>query len=136
MTSTLRCFRSWTPAPRAQVICTSKDGDQFWRMPETYIRGNTIKYLRVPDEVIDKVKDEPLRREGGPRLCAARLATDWFPPAHATTVSPRAQRCAAVSESNFASLSSRAIRRAALQSCRVVVVWLGGTGDTATCLCG
>ena len=50
--------------PCVQVICTSKDGDQFWRMPETYIRGNTIKYLRVPDEVIDKVKDEAFRREG------------------------------------------------------------------------
>ena len=23
-----------------------------WRIPETYIRGNTIKYLRVPDEVL------------------------------------------------------------------------------------
>ncbi|KAK9160925.1 hypothetical protein Syun_007266 [Stephania yunnanensis] len=28
-----------------------EDGDRFWRMPECYIRGNTIKYLRVPDEV-------------------------------------------------------------------------------------
>ena len=28
-----------------------QDGDRFWRIPETYIRGNTIKYLRVPDEV-------------------------------------------------------------------------------------
>ena len=33
-------------------------------MPETYIRGNTIKYLRVPDEVIDKVKEEDFRRDG------------------------------------------------------------------------
>ena len=51
-----------------EVICTSKDGDRFWRMPETYIRGNTIKYLRVPDEVIDKVKEEAFRRDGAPRL--------------------------------------------------------------------
>uniref|UniRef100_A0A0E0JGI9 U6 snRNA-associated Sm-like protein LSm4 n=1 Tax=Oryza punctata TaxID=4537 RepID=A0A0E0JGI9_ORYPU len=35
-----------------------EDGDKFWRMPECYIRGNTIKYLRVPDEVIDKVQEE------------------------------------------------------------------------------
>lgn len=28
-----------------------QDGDRFWRMPEAYIRGNTVKYLRVPDEV-------------------------------------------------------------------------------------
>ncbi|KAE8686113.1 putative U6 snRNA-associated Sm-like protein LSm4 [Hibiscus syriacus] len=41
-----------------EVICTSKDGDRFWRMPECNIRGNTIKYLRVPDEVIDKVQEE------------------------------------------------------------------------------
>ena len=34
-------------------------------MPEAYIRGNTIKYLRVPDEVIDKVKDDSLNRAGG-----------------------------------------------------------------------
>ena len=29
-----------------------QDGDQFWKIPEVYIRGNTIKYLRIPDEVI------------------------------------------------------------------------------------
>ncbi|RID81110.1 hypothetical protein BRARA_A03716 [Brassica rapa] len=46
-----------------EVICTSKDGDRFWRMPECYIRGNTIKYLRVPDEVIDKVQEEKTRTE-------------------------------------------------------------------------
>ena len=26
-------------------------------MPECYIRGSTIKYLRIPDEVIDMVKE-------------------------------------------------------------------------------
>lgn len=31
--------------------CCVQDGDRFWRMPETYVRGNTIKYLRVPNEV-------------------------------------------------------------------------------------
>lgn len=57
---------SWMNVHLREVICTSKDGDRFWRMPETYIRGNTIKYLRVPDEVIDKVKDEAFRRDGAP----------------------------------------------------------------------
>ena len=33
-------------------------------MPEAYIRGNTIKYLRVPDEVIDKVRDDSYNRAG------------------------------------------------------------------------
>lgn len=37
-----------------------QDGDKFWRMPECYIRGSTIKYLRIPDEVIDMVKEETM----------------------------------------------------------------------------
>ena len=37
------------------VVCTSKDGDRFWRMPEAFIRGLNIKYIRVPDEVADAV---------------------------------------------------------------------------------
>ena len=36
-----------------------QDGDKFHKIPECYIRGNNIKYLRVPDEVIDKVQEEP-----------------------------------------------------------------------------
>jgi len=27
-------------------------------MPECYVRGSTIKYLRIPDEVIDMVKED------------------------------------------------------------------------------
>eukprot|EP00959_Pyramimonas_sp_CCMP1952_P044508 930011-Pyramimonas_sp.AAC.1 len=46
-----------------EVICTSKDGDRFWRMAECYVRGNTVKYLRVPDEVIDKVQEETMKRK-------------------------------------------------------------------------
>jgi U6 snRNA-associated Sm-like protein LSm4 len=30
--------------------CT-QDGDRFWKLPECYIRGNAIKYIRVPNEV-------------------------------------------------------------------------------------
>lgn len=41
-----------------EVICTSRDGDKFWKINECYIRGSTIKYLRIPDEVIDQVKEE------------------------------------------------------------------------------
>jgi U6 snRNA-associated Sm-like protein LSm4 len=40
-----------------------QDGDRFWRMPEAYVRGNTIKYLRVPDEVLDKARESDLRRD-------------------------------------------------------------------------
>lgn len=41
-----------------EVVCTSRDGERFWKVPECYIRGNNIKYLRIPDEVIDMVKEE------------------------------------------------------------------------------
>merc|ERR1719401_1303199 len=44
------------------IVCTSRDGERFWKIPECYVRGNSIKYLRLPDEVIDMVKDEPTNR--------------------------------------------------------------------------
>lgn len=43
---------------RLILLSFSQDGDKFWRMPECYIRGSTIKYLRIPDEIIDMVKEE------------------------------------------------------------------------------
>ncbi|PNH06749.1 putative U6 snRNA-associated Sm-like protein LSm4 [Tetrabaena socialis] len=55
---------TWMNLHLAEVICTSKDGQRFFKMPETYLRGNTIKYISVPEEVIDKVQEENLRRDG------------------------------------------------------------------------
>src|SRR5579859_1795306 len=49
---------NWMNISLREVICTSRDGDRFWRLPECYIRGSNIKYLRIPDEVIDLVKEE------------------------------------------------------------------------------
>eukprot|EP00274_Cyanoptyche_gloeocystis_P003392 CAMPEP_0196664560 /NCGR_PEP_ID=MMETSP1086-20130531/57602_1 /TAXON_ID=77921 /ORGANISM="Cyanoptyche gloeocystis , Strain SAG4.97" /LENGTH=154 /DNA_ID=CAMNT_0042000933 /DNA_START=46 /DNA_END=510 /DNA_ORIENTATION=- len=54
---------SWMNINLREVICTSRDGDKFWRIPECYIRGNNIKYLRIPDEVIDMVTDDALAKE-------------------------------------------------------------------------
>lgn len=34
-------------------------------MPECYIRGSTIKYLRIPDEVIDMVKEDAIVKGRG-----------------------------------------------------------------------
>mgnify|MGYP002716890753 CR=1 FL=1 len=34
-------------------------------MPECYIRGSTIKYVRIPDEVIDMVKEEAVLKSRG-----------------------------------------------------------------------
>jgi len=56
---------NWMNINLREVICTSKEGDKFWRMPECYIRGSTIKYLRIPDEVIDKVKEEVVAKGRG-----------------------------------------------------------------------
>lgn len=41
-------------------------------MPECYIRGTTIKYLRIPDEVIDMVKDESTVKNRGRDLKSGR----------------------------------------------------------------
>ena len=54
---------TWMNINLREVICTSSDGEKFWRMPEIYIRGNIIKYLRVPDQVIDMVKDDQKRQK-------------------------------------------------------------------------
>lgn len=56
---------NWMNINLREVICTSRDGDRFWRMPECYIRGSTIKYLRIPDEVIDMVKEEVVAKSRG-----------------------------------------------------------------------
>ncbi|XP_063718893.1 uncharacterized protein LOC134845759 [Symsagittifera roscoffensis] len=58
---------TWMNICLREVICTSRDGDTFHRMPECYIRGNTIKYLRIPDEIFNMVKEEnhPQKMGGG-----------------------------------------------------------------------
>ncbi|CAL1711752.1 unnamed protein product [Somion occarium] len=49
-----------------EVYQTNPEGDRFWKLKECYIRGSTIKYLRVPDPLLDLVKDEQTRaREAG-----------------------------------------------------------------------
>ena len=44
-------LRSWQGSAPAARRPFYQDGDRFWRMPECYIRGNTVKYIRIPDEV-------------------------------------------------------------------------------------
>ncbi|CAG2108790.1 unnamed protein product [Medioppia subpectinata] len=56
---------NWMNINLREVICTSRDGDRFWRMPECYIRGSNIKYLRIPDEVIDLVREEVKQSKRG-----------------------------------------------------------------------
>lgn len=55
---------TWMNMHLHEVICTAKDGEKFWRMKEVYIRGNTIKYVRVPDDTLGKAVEEKNRRTG------------------------------------------------------------------------
>ena len=64
---------TWMNVHLREVICTPKDGDRFWRMANCYVRGNTIKYICVPDEVIG-LEDlgEPRPARIPYRLCSPR----------------------------------------------------------------
>ena len=53
----------------------SQEGDRFWRLAECYVRGNTIKYLRVADEVLQKVEEESVKRQGNIYVCIHNLYT-------------------------------------------------------------
>ncbi|KAF8859554.1 Sm-like ribonucleoprotein, partial [Acephala macrosclerotiorum] len=55
---------TWMNLTLKEVVQTSPDGDKFFRLPEVYVKGNNIKYLRVPDEIIDLVKDNQSREQG------------------------------------------------------------------------
>ncbi|CDU18191.1 U6 snRNA-associated Sm-like protein LSm4, putative [Plasmodium yoelii] len=40
------------------IICTSKDGDKFWKISECYVRGSSVKYIRVQDQAIENAIEE------------------------------------------------------------------------------
>ncbi|KOB60008.1 hypothetical protein PFHG_01772 [Plasmodium falciparum HB3] len=40
------------------IICPSKAGDKFWKISECYVRGNSIKYIRVQDQAIEQAIEE------------------------------------------------------------------------------
>ncbi|KAB8074453.1 hypothetical protein BDV29DRAFT_173581 [Aspergillus leporis] len=61
---------NWMNLILKEVVQTSPEGDRFFRLPEVYIRGNNIKYLRIPEEIIEMVKEQqqnqpPNRNRGG-----------------------------------------------------------------------
>ena len=47
---------SWMNMNLSDVVCTSKHGDKFWKLPTCYIRGSAIKYLRLPPDLLDATK--------------------------------------------------------------------------------
>ncbi|KAM3470653.1 hypothetical protein MY5147_006270 [Beauveria neobassiana] len=63
-----RCFVS-----RARASCRPKkqtanyrlqEGDKFVRLPEVYVKGNNIKYLRVPEEIIELATEAQKNQQG------------------------------------------------------------------------
>ncbi|AEO66883.1 uncharacterized protein THITE_2115403 [Thermothielavioides terrestris NRRL 8126] len=55
---------TWMNLTLREVVQTSPEGDRFMRLPEVYVKGNNIKYLRVPDEIIDIVKEQQSQQSG------------------------------------------------------------------------
>lgn len=49
---------SWMNLTLHNVIQTNSTGDEFLQLPEIYIKGMHIKYLRIPDETMDRVKEQ------------------------------------------------------------------------------
>ncbi|KAL2200521.1 hypothetical protein P885DRAFT_27939 [Corynascus similis CBS 632.67] len=55
---------TWMNLTLREVVQTSPEGDKFVRLPEVYVKGNNIKYLRVPDEIIDHVREQQSQQGG------------------------------------------------------------------------
>ncbi|KAG7661126.1 uncharacterized protein J8A68_005363 [[Candida] subhashii] len=49
---------SWMNLTLKDVIQTSANGDEFTKIPEIYIRGMHIKFLRIPEEIMDYAKEQ------------------------------------------------------------------------------
>ncbi|KAL0481106.1 U6 snRNA-associated Sm-like protein LSm4 [Acrasis kona] len=49
---------SWMNLNLKDVVCTSRDGTSFYQMPECYVRGNLVKYIRVSDDILTQVSEE------------------------------------------------------------------------------
>ncbi|KAL7580765.1 hypothetical protein ACA910_001046 [Epithemia clementina (nom. ined.)] len=47
----------------SNVICTVADGSKFYKLPSAYIRGSAIKYLRLPDTVLEQAKELAQKEE-------------------------------------------------------------------------
>ncbi|KAH6659642.1 hypothetical protein BKA67DRAFT_545199 [Truncatella angustata] len=55
---------TWMNLTLKEVVQTSPEGDRFVRLPEVYIKGNNIKYLRVPEDIIDIAKEQQQQQQG------------------------------------------------------------------------
>ena len=55
---------NWMNLNLREVVHTSKDGAKFWKMDTCYVRGSQIKYLRMEEDIIDKVPRQQSYRGG------------------------------------------------------------------------
>lgn len=53
---------TWMNLTLNNVIQTSPNGETFTKLTETYVRGNLIKYVRVPEELLVEIKKERVER--------------------------------------------------------------------------
>ena len=58
----LNACDAWMNVHLTKVVCTNKDGDRFHELETCFIRGNTIKYMCVQEEIIQLAKEENERR--------------------------------------------------------------------------
>ncbi|EFW17533.1 small nuclear ribonucleoprotein [Coccidioides immitis RS] len=58
---------SWMNLTLKEVVQTSPEGDRFFRLPEVYVRGNNIKFLRVPEEVVEIARDQQQQNQPSTR---------------------------------------------------------------------
>jgi U6 snRNA-associated Sm-like protein LSm4 len=61
----LQSCDNWMNLLLTNVVCTSSTGDKFWKLEKAYIRGAMVKYLRIPDQVIEMVKVRDREGSGG-----------------------------------------------------------------------
>lgn len=91
LSGTLAACDSFMNLNLKELVCTSQDGERFWKMPDCYVRGNNVKYFRLPDDVYEQATKASLvaasqdsRQNAGPAGLSGdrikgRQNPDWQP---------------------------------------------------------
>uniref|UniRef100_A0A7S0ZDY4 U6 snRNA-associated Sm-like protein LSm4 n=1 Tax=Timspurckia oligopyrenoides TaxID=708627 RepID=A0A7S0ZDY4_9RHOD len=58
----LASIDTWMNMTLSNVTYTVKGGNEFWSIPEIYIRGNSVKFFQIPESIIDVVKESHAKR--------------------------------------------------------------------------
>lgn len=68
---TVECLRNVVFSSAACLVL--QEGDRFWKLPEVFVRGPSIKYLRIPEDVLDRVPSEEAALADQGRGCVIRV---------------------------------------------------------------